>query len=59
MDKATDIETGNTGQDMKTPYIYPNTIKVRFVKGLANYTKYVLNNLPLWQSVKHNKQMNI
>ena len=24
---------------------------MRFVKELANYTKYVLNNLPLWQSV--------
>ena len=28
---------------LNTSYIYPNTSKVRFVKGLANYTKYVLN----------------
>ena len=30
---------------LKTSYIYPDTSKVRFVKGLANYTKYVLNSL--------------
>ena len=31
---------------------------MRFVKGLANYTKYVLNNLPLWQSVTKPQQTN-
>ena len=31
---------------------------MRFVKGLANYTKYVLNNLPLWQSVTKPRQTN-
>ena len=29
-----------------------------FVKGLANYTKYVLNNLPIWQSVTKPHQTN-
>ena len=29
-----------------------------FVKGLANYTKYVLNNLPLGQSVIKPQQIN-
>ena len=29
-----------------------------FVKGLANYTKYVLNNLPIWQSVTKQQQTN-
>ena len=31
---------------------------MRFVKGLANYTKYVLNNLPIWQSVTKPQQTN-
>ena len=29
-----------------------------FVRGLANYIKYVLNNLPLWQSVTKPQQTN-
>ena len=31
---------------------------MRFVKGLANYTKYVLNKIPLWQSVTKPQQKN-
>ena len=31
---------------------------MRFVKGLANYTKYVLNNLPFWQFMKKPQQTN-
>ena len=31
---------------------------MRFVKGLANYIKYVLNNLPLWQFVTKPQQTN-
>ena len=30
---------------LNTSQIYPNTRKMRFVKGLANYTKYVLNKI--------------
>ena len=30
---------------LNTSQIYPNTSKVRFVKRLTNYTKYVLDNL--------------
>ena len=29
-----------------------------FVKGLANYTKYVLNNLPFWQFMTKPQQTN-
>ena len=29
-----------------------------FVKGLANYIKYVLNNLPIWKSVTKPQQTN-
>ena len=31
---------------------------MRFVKGLANYTKYVLNNLPFWQFMTKPQQTN-
>ena len=38
--------------------MHPNTSKVCFFKGLANYTKYVHNNHPLWQSVTKSQQTN-
>ena len=31
---------------------------MHFVKGLASYTKYVFNNLPLWQFVTKPQQTN-
>ena len=31
---------------------------MRFVKGLANYTKYVLNNLPFWKFMTKPQQTN-
>ena len=43
---------------LNTSQIYPNTSKACFVKGLANYTKYVLNNLHFWQSVTKPQQTN-
>ena len=43
---------------LNTSWIYLNTSKVHFVKRLANYTKYVLNNLPLWQFVTKPQQTN-
>ena len=43
---------------LNTSQIYPNTSKVCFVKGLANYIKYVLNNLPLQQSVTKPQKKN-